>query len=316
MTSTSNSNFEPVIWREKERLNGKIVDCLTVILKTAGCRWNRCRMCGFASSAYPATEEELIWQIERVFERIDGEEVLKIFTSGSFFDDTELTPYVREKILERFVQAGMKKLIVESRPEYITESKLTSFKGINLEVGIGLESANDRVREFCVNKGFKFADFARAAETIREMGFRVKTYLLLKPPFLSESEAIEDAVDSIAKAKSLTDVFSLNLTNVQKGTFVEKLWKAKLYRPPWLWSAVEVLKKAKVLGVEILSDPVAAGKLRGPHNCGKCDESFERAIRDFSLTQDVSRLESLQCSCIKKWEMALKLERYSRTPLF
>ncbi len=138
----------------------------------------------------------------------------------------------------------------------------------------------------------------------------------MKPPFLSESEAIDDAVNSILKARKYTDVFSLNLTNVQKGTLVEKLWRAKLYRPPWLWSAVEVLKNAKEIGVEILSDPVAAGKQRGPHNCGRCDSEVARAIREFSLTQDVKVLEELSCDCVRKWKMALKLERYSRVPLF
>ena len=103
---------------------------------------------------------------------------------------------------------------------------------------------------------------------------------------------------------------------MQKGTLVERLWRAKLYRPPWLWSAVEVLREAKEVGVQIMSDPVAAGKKRGPHNCGKCDATVAAAIREFSLLQDSSLLEGLYCNCLEKWKKAVELEKYSRVPLF
>lgn len=303
------------LWREKERLDGEIVDCLTVILRTRGCGWDKCYMCGYTNEAYPADREELIQQVDYAFKKLEGEQVLKVFTSGSFFDDREVMPEVREYLLDKFRQHGLKKLIVESRPEYIEEEKLEPFRGINLEVGIGLETADDEVRELCINKGFSFDDFKSAAAKLRKSGFRVKCYLLLKPPFLSEGEAIEDAVKSIIAAKDYTDIFSLNLTNVQKGTLVERLWKAKLYRPPWLWSAVKVLKEAKKIGVEIVSDPVAAGRKRGPHNCGKCDKEVARAIKEFSLTQDAAVLQ-LSCDCMLKWKKAVKLENYSRIPLF
>ena len=309
------SSIKPIIWKEKERLDGRIVDCLTVILRTKGCGWDKCYMCGYTNDAYPATKDELIQQIDMALEKADVG-VIKIFTSGSFFDDAEVPPEVRIYLLDRIREIGIEKLIVESRPEFVKKEKLEDFRGVNLEVGIGLESADDEIRELCINKGFRFEDFARAAETLREMNFRVKCYLLLKPPFLSEREAINDAVNSVKVVKDYADVVSLNLTNVQKGTLVERLWKAKLYRPPWLWSAVEVLRKSHELNVEILSDPVAAGKLRGPHNCGKCDSMVAKAIRDFSLTQDIEKLENLECECIPKWKKALKLEDYSRIPLF
>ncbi len=103
MTSTS----EPIVWREKERLDGEIVDCLTAILRTRGCRWNRCYMCGYTSEAYPASEEELIQQVEKVFSQLEGEQVLKVFTSGSFFDDEEVTPKVREFLLQNSGKGGL-----------------------------------------------------------------------------------------------------------------------------------------------------------------------------------------------------------------
>ncbi len=307
------TTIKPIFWKEKERLDGEIVECLTVILRTKGCRWDSCYMCGYTKDSYPSTERELVEQIDfAVKEKVD---VVKVFTSGSFFDDEEVPQRVRVYLKNRINDLGVKKLIVESRPEFITKEKLLDFSDVNLEVGIGLETANNEIRELCVNKGFTFEDFKRSAEILREEGVRVKCYLLLKPPFLSEEEAIEDALQSIDAVRNYCDVVSLNLTNVQKGTLVEKLWFSRLYRPPWLWSAVEVLKRAH-RKVDIVSDPVAAGKARGPHNCGKCDAEVARAIREYSLTQKVEVLEGLHCGCIKKWRKALELESYSRIPLF
>jgi len=35
----------------------------------------------------------------------------------------------------------------------------------------------------------------------------------------------------------------------------------------------------------VMSDPVGAGHLRGPHNCGYCDTAVKEAIKEFNLTQ-------------------------------
>jgi len=302
--------IKPIVWKEKERLKGEIVDCITVILRTIGCYWNSCLMCGYKRDSYPATEKELVEQVNYALS--EQTPVVKIFTSGSFFDDREVSPSVRAYIRKKIEELGVEKLIVESRPEFITEEKLKEFEGINLEVGIGLETANDFIREYCINKGFKFKDFERAAKILKDFGFRVKAYLLLKPPFLSEKEAIEDVVFSANVVGDLVDVVSINPTNVQKDTFVEKLWKMGLYRPPWLWSAVEVLKR---ISIEAICDPVAAGKIRGPHNCGICDLKVAKAIKEFSLTQDKTVFENLSCECIAKWKKVLKIEDYSRIPV-
>ncbi|HID43031.1 MAG TPA: TIGR01210 family radical SAM protein, partial [Archaeoglobaceae archaeon] len=183
------------------------------------------------------------------------------------------------------------------------------------EVGIGLETANDFIRENCINKGFTFEDFVRASNILRKHGVRVKVYLLLKPPFLSENEAIKDVISSAKAVKKYADVISLNLTNIPSGTYIEMLWKKRLYRPPWLWSAVEAMKIVRKTGVEIISDPVAAGKQRSVHNCGKCDYEVTNAIKRFSLTQNEEEFDNLYCKCIELWKRVIEIEDFSRIPL-
>jgi len=307
--------LKPVaVWIEKERLDGKIVKCLTIILRSRGCHWNRCLMCGYKKdTSKDVTLKDLIEQFKFALSKVNGVEVVKIFTSGSFLDSNEIPKEFRNFVYKALA-GKIKKLIVESRPEFVNEETAEELSSLEFEteVGIGLETADDFIREHCINKGFSFEDFKRAAKILKSYGVRVKAYLLLKPPFLSEGEAIRDAVRSIKAVRGLADVVSINPTNVQSGTYVEKLWLKGLYRPPWLWSAVEVLRNAEI---EAICDPIAYGKVRGPHNCGRCDKNVAKAIREFSLTQEPSIFDGLGCSCLKLWEKVVELEDYSRIPL-
>ncbi len=296
------------IWRSKDLLEGRPADSLTIILRTRGCRWNRCTMCGFAAEGAPATAEDLMVQFRVAADRLSPRtRVVKIYTSGSFFDPIEVPAQVREQILDLLSGTGVEKAVLESRPEYITLDVVQDCASrIDVEVAIGLETSNDLVRSHSVRKGFTFDDFKAASEIVHRGGGTVKTYLLLKPPFLSEGLAISDALGSSRAASPYTDLFSLNLCNIQRETVVERMWQQGGYRPPWLWSAVEVLKNAP--SVPIICDPVAAGTRRGPRNCGRCDRAIAEAIREHALTQDPGVFEHLDCGCKSAWEKVVELE--------
>lgn len=298
------------IWKGHDLLGGGIVESLTVILRTVGCRWNRCTMCGYASEGAPATAEDLLVQFDSALQRLSPDvKVMKIYTSGSFLDQREVPYPVRDRVIDILKSAGIERLVIESRPEHITpESVLACLSRLDTEFAIGLETSNDLIRQEIICKGFAFKDFALASETVHGQGGRVKAYLLLKPPLLSEGEALRDAVSSARAARKYADVLSLNLCNIQRGTYVERLWERGEYRPPWLWSAVEVLKMVEG---PIICDPVGAGTRRGPHNCGKCDASIAEAIRKHALTQDLSVFEGLDCECKKSWQKAMELEEHS-----
>jgi radical SAM enzyme (TIGR01210 family) len=247
--------------------------------------------------------------------KLAGEDrVVKIYTSGSFLDPLEVPEEARTKILEDLQSRGIKKLVVESRPEYITPTRVEEcLSMIDTEFAIGLETANDLVRQKIIRKGFTFQEFIDASVTVHDLGGKVKAYLLLKPPFLSEGAAIKDAIFSAKAAGLHADILSLNLCNVQRGTPVERLWKHGEFRPPWLWSAVEVLKNVPH---SIICDPVGAGTRRGPHNCGECDAAIAKAIRSHDLAQDLGIFDDLDCKCKVVWHKVLELEEQSfGTPL-
>ena len=289
-------------------MDGEAAGSLTMILRTRGCRWRKCNICGYPSEGAPATAEDLIVQFQAATRGLSSEDrVVKIYTSGSFLDPEEVPESVRVRIIDALAAAGVEKLVFESRPEYITRELVeASAAKIRTEVAIGLETSSDLVRDQSIRKGFTFADYRRASDAVHRGGGSVKTYLLLKPPFLSEASAISDALRSARDAISHSDVLSLNLTNIQRGTPLERMWLIGDYRTPWLWSAVEVLKG--ISSVPIICDPVAAGTRRGPRNCGRCDEAVAKAIREHALTQDTGAFEDLDCSCKAAWKKVLELE--------
>lgn len=304
-------------WTGEDLLDGVPTKTSTIIFRTRGCYWGLrggCTMCGYIGDAAssPPTPEDLLAQFESVSRRIDHG-IVKIFTSGSFFDPGEVPEPVRDKILSQ-LNLYADKIIVETRPEFVTDKVLAgaTMQSDKLEVAIGLETSNDAIRINSINKNFLFKDFVRASETAKAHGVSTKAYLMMKPPFISEKDAIEDMVKSAMDASPYAPTISINVCNVQRGTLIDEMFYRKSYRPPWLWSVVEVLKRLHGrTGSAIMSDPVAAGMPRGPHNCYKCDSAFADAIRKYSLTQDVSVFDSLHCDCKTLWEKAVELEEWT-----
>ena len=98
-------------------------------------------------------------------------------------------------------------------------------------------------------------------------------------------------------------------------TELERYWQKGGFRPPYLWSALKVLREADV---PVACDPVGGGFKRGPHNCGTCDKEIVVAINEYSLTADKSVLDDvweIPCPCKKEWEFVLANERSWNLPL-
>jgi radical SAM enzyme (TIGR01210 family) len=322
---TKTGEIKPLaVWEGSDRIQDCVVDSFTIILKSNGCSWNGCRMCSYRHERYMGAEkkestEHMLAQLDYVARNYDYTKhpVIKIYTSGSFFDEAEVPKHVREAITKQFAE---KKLIVESRPEYADAEVISEFcEPLNpndpLYIAIGLETSNDEIRDRSIYKGFSFEDYKQATKQIHKSGARVKTYLLQKPAFLTEQEALTDMHSSITDIVPYTDLISLNPCTVQRNTELELLWKQGSYRPPYLWSVLDVLIRAPV---HVTCDPLGGGKRRGPSNCSVCSKEIVRGIYDYSLTSDRELLRSLaeiQCDCKAIFEFVLAHERSYNMPL-
>ncbi len=309
------SSTAAAAWRERELLDQKLVDAGVIILRTTGCSHfheGACSMCGYnVESCQDVKPADIIEQFDKAVAGFGDIRLLKVYTSGSFLDEREIPKDVADHILKHCGQNG-RRLLFESRPEYVTDKRLDEVIGVHgdLEIALGLESANDKVLAYSINKGFAVADYVRAADFIEKHGVSVRTYVLLKPPFLTESEAVEDSMATIRFAAARSATISLNPVNVQRGTLVEKLWRNWAYRPPWLWSVLQVLKSTRPDCKKLICDPTGGGSERGAHNCGECDGVILDSIRAFSTSQDAGKLGSPDCACKDIWETIMDVEGF------
>ncbi|NHI83787.1 MAG: TIGR01210 family radical SAM protein [Candidatus Thorarchaeota archaeon] len=311
-------------WVTVNRIGGKVGNALSLVMLTQGCAHARgneggCTMCSYLldGSPKPASADELLAQFDKAMATLDNMPsplAIKIYTSGSFLDPEEIPLEARSGILSKIAKdARIEEVVIESRPEYVNGTSLKQIREIlgtrKIEIGIGLESGNDTVRSICINKGFTRSDFTAAVEAAKEEKIGTRAYVLVKPPFLTERDALLDCVQTIVDAAQIgATTISINPVNVQKHTLVERLWSKGHYRPPWLWTVVDALWRARLevdSRIDIICDPVASGRQRGPHNCGRCDSTVTKAIRDFSLSQDVQVFADLHCECKSLWNHVL-----------
>ncbi|HOT85132.1 MAG TPA: archaeosine biosynthesis radical SAM protein RaSEA [Methanofastidiosum sp.] len=292
----------------RENIQGKEGKALSIILPTIGCRWRRCNMCSYFEDSPSDPSIDLFNVFVDEFNSAYDKEIrkVKIFTSGSFLDPKEVNQDCAKKIITFLSERGIPEVTLESRPEYIKKDYLEELVGIGvqIEVAIGLESSNNRILQHSINKGFTFEDFLSASEVLKKLDIKNKAYIMIKPPFVTEKEAIHDAINSAISIENIADVISFNPMTVHKNTIVEYLWNKGEYSPPWGWSILEILKETSNLRPDIICHPVAFGRSRGPKNCKICNREIEKRILDFSLKNDPKILE-YGCDCKKEWEEEL-----------
>ncbi len=316
------------VWLDEDNTPDGVRQSLTIILNTGGCRWARaggCTMCGYVAESVDGGSvghDNLMTQIEHCLEHEaenadEPAALIKIYTSGSFLDEREVPAETRDSIAAEF--ADRERIVVESLPDFVDREKLAEFteRGLETDVAIGLETATDRVRHDAVNKYFDFSEFEKACAEARAADAGVKAYLLMKPPFLAEPDAVEDMKRSVRRCGAVEGchTVSMNPCNVQRHTMVEELYHDGGYRPPWLWSICDVLGSTVDVDALVVSDPVGHGSDRGPHNCGECDDLVQRAIKDFDLRQDASVFEEVSCACETTWAYVMREETAYNQPL-
>ena len=165
-------------WTEKDLLHGKVVDAWVIIFRTRGCYWARasgCSMCGYVNDvAREVSSADLEHQLEAVLRRHAGQPMAKVYTSGNFFDDHEVVPEMRARILEALGDR-CEKVIVETLSHLLRRDQLEeATKHVReLEVAFGLVSTDPYVVRHWVNKVWVLEVHARAAALCRVAGVSV-----------------------------------------------------------------------------------------------------------------------------------------------
>lgn len=281
------------------------------ILMSGGCSVPTCTMCPFTNynnfGLHGANARGLREQVAGLLARTDDEpayDMLAIYNDGSFFASREVPADVQLDIARRVAATGVRRLVVESLPQFITADTLAplvdALGDVQLEVGIGLQSADRFVRETLVNTRVTRQSFEAAVELMQEHDVVPKVYLMIGPPFLTEAEAVTDVVDSTAYVASLgIGGVTLCPTRLAPNTVAWWLHQRGHYRAPNLWTVVDAVRGAHAMAAV----RVACINMRGtdfdsvyPDSCPRCADPIVDGLVAYSVTGELSDLPAT-CKC-------------------
>ncbi len=310
---------------DEVQFQGELVRRKRIVLLAPKCSTATCTMCPLPNEALDdtreITSEDLIAQIDNAFpvEEAGDVEMVTIYNNGNFFSDSEMAPMVRVHIYNRVAESNARILTVESLPQFITPPKIAESKrllnGKRLAVAIGLQSASDQVRKYAVNTTCTKKSFEAASRLLTENDYSTLAFLLIKPPFLTETEGIVDAVESIGYLSSLgiNDPI-LCPTRVAPNTVAEMLLIEGKFRPPWLYSIADVLNRSaqeypESLPRVVISElhPNANSDSVCASNCEKCNDEVIGALAKYNNSRDPAFLE-MNCDCYEDYLREINVE--------
>ncbi len=306
----------------EEYYNGANYKRVVIYLMSNGCEWalksgNGCTMCGHVAKQTRGdriSAEYYISEFDKLYKSLNFSDypIVSLFNNGSFINDNEIECQAQEYILKKLNDnKDILVVIIETRPEFVNDKKIERIKNIlsdkHLEIAMGLEIKDDDYRKYFLNKGFSLARFEFAANIICKYA-HLRTYVLLKPPFLNEKESIDNAIKTIEYAFEVgSTTVSLEACTIQAYTLIEELFENGLYTPPYLWSIIDVLKnvrnKKKLLVGMFQFYPLPH---RVPYNCDKCSVAIVNKIKEYNRTMNEDVFDGLDCECKKKWYVELE----------
>jgi radical SAM enzyme (TIGR01210 family) len=271
---------------EEERSSeGEIVPVNTLFLTNRECPW-RCVMCDLWKNTLTGTVPvgAIPMQIEYALSRMPAAAVIKLYNSGSFFDPRAIPMADYPAIAKQLT--GYDRVIVESHPALIGENCLRFRELIagRLEVAMGLETVHPEILPK-LNKGMTLEQFSLSASALRRNAIDLRAFILLKPPFLSEQEALYWAERSLEFAFSCgAGAAALIPTRGGNGALDELAARGD-FAPP----RIETLEAAQEYGLKLHGGRVFADlwDLEKFAVCGNCYTARHNRLREMNLRQTI-----------------------------
>ena len=175
-------------------------------------------------------------------------------------------------------------MIVESHPALIGENCLR-FRGLiagRLEVAMGLETVHPEILPR-LNKGMTLEQFSSAANALRWNAIDLRAFILVKPPFLGEQEALHWAGRSLDFA-FLCRASAAALIPTRGGNgALDELAARGDFAPP----RIETLEASQEYGLRLQCGRVFADlwDLEKFAVCGSCYTARHSRLREMNLRQ-------------------------------
>ena len=318
-------NNNNVAYKTKSALNlgGEQTNRLMLVLRTPPCEYNECTMCGFDNNAGRNVRlNNIQQQYQNGIKGEDFSDIRRIDfpTAGSFYNDRELSPESRNYLFSEVSKLSVDSVMVETRVDYLTKEKVMESKSYlrddqNLELAIGLESADDNIRNKVLRKGLSKKGFEDFADICKNTDSQLLAYVLIKSSTLTEAEAVEDAIQTadyvykVANKRGVKARIVFKPMFIPEGTELEEQYLDGKYQLPKLWTTIEAVKRTTQLK-SYQSNSIFVGMFdedlsddRFSSNCDECNSEVAEALKNFNGTQDVSELERLSCECKEEWEL-------------
>lgn len=302
-------------------INGTEAQRLMIVLRTAGCAYDQnnmgCTMCDFKRHAANKEEinsnvlmHQLLYSLNQAMFGPDDVSQIDLLTLGSFLHDNEVPEEFQNLAFQKFSSIKeLKKVAIESRSPYINDRRLLRLKKLLredqiLEIGLGIESSNEAIRNGVLRKNLSDTEIRRVVDVCANTGVEFLAYLLIGSMTLTEDEAVQDAIDSaiyianLCKSKNVKFRIAFEPVFITHGTELENMYLQGNYKLINLWRVIEVIKAVSHLGTLFvgLSDEGLSSN-RTPSGCPHCTELLKGAIDRFNGNQLTTEFEGLICRC-------------------
>jgi archaeosine synthase beta-subunit len=290
----------PYAWLvEKERtISGKIEDTGIIFLTNRECPFH-CLMCDLWKNTTDASVPvgAIPNQIEWALEQMADIKHLKLYNSGSFFDGRAIPEKDYKKIAS--LVKGLETVIVESHPKLINE-KCLHFRDMlkpELQVALGLETVHPEILRQ-LNKQMTRDDFMNSVSYLTLNGIRSRAFVLLGLPYLSESESIYWAEQSIDFAfRAGVECCIVIPVRTGNGAMDQLMERGKFILPD-----IHSLETVLEYGIgqnagRVFADVWDLGQFS---SCNKCIDLRTNRLIDMNLSQKMS--PTVKCACNHKSE--------------
>ena len=242
----------PYAWMVESECNslGELNQVLTLFLTGCECPF-QCTMCDLWKNTLDQKTPvgALIEQIQFAFDDLDvdwqdpqsaGISTIKLYNSSNFFDARSVPredwPAIQELVRQ------FETVVVENHPAFCGSPVFEFQQGLvgQLEVAVGLETIHPEILPW-LNKQMTLAQYQHAVESLVANDIRVRTFILVKPPSLSESEGVHWAVESMKFAFDC-GVECCSMVPMRSGNGVmDQLRNSGKFTPPEITSLEQVL---------------------------------------------------------------------------
>ena len=272
---------------------GTVEDVATIFLTNKECPF-RCLMCDLWKHTTDETVPEgaIPAQIDYALDRLPPARHIKLYNSGNFFDRKAIPPSDYDAIAERV--AGFDTVIVENHPKLCNDACVAFRDRLDgrFEIALGLETAHPTVLDR-LNKRMTRDDFRRAVMFLREHDIDVRTFILLRPPFMSEEEGVEWALRSIEFAFD-AGVQTCSVVPTRAGNgIMSQLAADGHFAPP----SIDAIETVLTEGIRMQRGRVFMDlwDLERFVDCDRCATKRRECLHQMNLTQTVR--PPVACPC-------------------